>query len=104
MRRILFWSLSFFGALAPWFEAFRAMAELDPSPWEDAGPADGEQPTVTEGPEGPEGEAGEATKMALGFPDRREERNRCGLSLRLASTFGDFLWRIYRECHRVIGI
>jgi len=55
------------------------MAELDPSPWEDAGPADGEQPTVTEGPEGPEGEAGEATKMALGFPDRREERNRCGL-------------------------
>jgi hypothetical protein len=80
------------------------MAELDPSPWEDAGPADGEQPTVTEGPEGPEGEAGEATKMALGFPDRREERNRCGLSLRLASTFGDFLWRIYRECHRVIGI
>ena len=79
MRHILFWSLSFFGALAPWFEAFRAMAELDPSPWEDAGP-DGEQPTVTE-----------ATKMALSFPDRREERNRFVLSLRIASTFGDFL-------------
>ena len=50
-----------------------------------------------EGPEGPEGETGEATKMALGFPDRRDERNRCGLSLRLATVVFFFRWRIFRE-------
>ena len=73
------------------------MAEPDPSPWD--APVD-EQPTVMEGPEGPEGpegETGEATKMALGFPDRRDERNRCGLSLRLATVVFFFRWRIFRE-------
>ena len=92
MRHILFWSLSFFGALAPWFEAFRAMAELDPSPWEDAGP-DGEQPTVTE-----------ATKMALRLPGSPGGEEPLWAEPSTCIHFWVFFVKNFRECHRVIGI